>query len=191
MQREDANITSDAFSQSVEHRLRRLRIVAKICSVTGSLILGLLVLLGILVMVVPRVMGVYPYAIVSGSMEPAYPVGSIVYAKSVDGSQLQEGDVAAFWRNDDVIVHRVLSIDESSQELVTKGDANTEADMHPVPYRSVLGRVVFSVPMGGSFLISLGSTVGRLTLGWIVLMGAALCIVGTALRSMVTSKDDG
>lgn len=191
MQREDANITSDAFSQSVERRLRRLRLIAKICSVTGSLILGLLIVLGILVLVVPRIMGVQPYAIVSGSMTPALPVGSVVYAESIDGSQLREGDVAAFWRNDDVIVHRVLTIDEDSQELVTKGDANAEADMHSVPFRNVLGRVVFSLPMGGSFLISLGSTAGRLTLGWIVLMGAALCIVGTALRSMVTSKDDG
>lgn len=46
--------------------------------------------------VVPRVMGMQSYAIISGSMEPAYPTGSLVYAEPAEGAALQAGDVAAF-----------------------------------------------------------------------------------------------
>ena len=69
-------------------------------------------------------------------------------------------------------------------ELVTKGDANDEVDIRPVPYQNVLGRVVFSVPYVGYFLIALGSTPGKLLLGWIVLMGVAFCVVGSVLSSL-------
>ncbi len=55
-----------------------------------------LALVGLGSAVVPRVLGVQPYAIVSGSMEPAYPTGSLVYAQPVAGEDLQVGDVAAF-----------------------------------------------------------------------------------------------
>ena len=48
----------------------------------------------------------------------------------------------------------------------------------------MLGRVVFSVPYVGYFLIALGSTPGKLLLGWIVLMGVAFCVVGSVLSSL-------
>lgn len=186
MTQENENIVSDAFSHSVERRLRRLRAAARICSVVGSLILGILIAVGIGTLVIPRIMGLHPYAIISGSMEPELPIGAVVYAEPADGEQLSEGDIAAFWRNDDVIVHRVLSRDDERGELITKGDANTDPDMHPVPYQNVLGRVVFSFPVAGTLLMALGSTTGKLVLGWVVLMGAALCIAGSLLGSMAT-----
>lgn len=186
MPREEANIASDTFSESVERRLKRLRLAAKVCSVIGSFILGLLVAVGVVVLVLPRLLGLQPYAIVSGSMEPSLPVGTVVYAETTDGEQLCEGDIAAFWRNDEVIVHRILSVDENSGALITKGDANSDPDMHPVPYQNVLGRVVFSMPVAGTMLMMLGSTTGKLILGWVVLLAAALCIAGTMLRSMAS-----
>ena len=170
---------TDAFSRAVERRLARMRVIARLCTAVGALML-----VGLGASVVPRVMGMQSYAIISGSMEPAYPTGSLVYAEPAEGAALQAGDVAAFWRDQDVIVHRVRENVSAEGELVTKGDANDEVDIRPVPYQNVLGRVVFSVPYVGYFLIALGSTPGKLLLGWIVLMGVAFCVVGSVLSSL-------
>lgn len=75
----------DSFSREVERRLARMRAIARLCSLAGGMVLVALALVGLGSAVVPRVLGVQPYAIVSGSMEPAYPTGSLVYAQPVAG----------------------------------------------------------------------------------------------------------
>lgn len=182
------NIAKDSFSREVERRLARMRAIARLCSLAGGMVLVALALVGLGSAVVPRVLGVQPYAIVSGSMEPAYPTGSLVYAQPVAGEDLQVGDVAAFWRDEDVIIHRVDSIDIAGEEFVAKGDANDDVDLRPVLFRDVLGRVVFSVPGVGYFLIALGSVTGKLLLGWVVLMGAALCVLGSVLSNLANRQ---
>lgn len=182
------NIAKDSFSREVERRLARMRAIARLCSLAGGMVLVALALVGLGSAVVPRVLGVQPYAIVSGSMEPAYPTGSLVYAQPVAGEDLQVGDVAAFWRDEDVIIHRVDSIDIAGEEFVAKGDANDDVDLRPVLFRDVLGRVVFSVPGVGYFLMALGSVTGKLLLGWVVLMGAALCVLGSVLSNLANRQ---
>ena len=51
-----------------------------LCSGFGLALLVLVILL-CLPLTVPRLLGYELYAIVTGSMEPAIPVGSVVYAK--------------------------------------------------------------------------------------------------------------
>lgn len=179
----------DAFSQAVERRLVRLRFASRLCSTIGGLILLALAVVAIGSSVIPRVMGMQPYAIISGSMEPAYPTGSLVYADPVEGSSLQAGDVVAFWEEEEVIIHRVKEVDDQTGHLVTKGDANEDVDLRPVPFQNVLGRVVFSVPVVGYFLMALGTTAGLLVLGWVVIMAVALCVVGTILGSLADRRE--
>ena len=179
----------DAFSQAVERRLVRLRVAARLCSTIGGLILLALAVVAIGSSVAPRMMGMQPYAIISWSMEPAYPTGSLVYADPVEGSSLQVGDVVAFWEEEEVIIHRVNEVDDQAGHLVTKGDANEDVDLRPVPFQNVLGRVVFSVPVVGYFLMALGTTAGLLVLGWVVIMAVALCVVGTILGSLADRRE--
>lgn len=193
MSKEASNIVTasrgDAFSRAVERRLARLRVAARLCSALGVVILLALAVVGLGSSVVPRLAGMQPYAIISGSMEPAYLTGSLVYAEPAAGEELQVGDVAAFWRDEDVVVHRVEAVDAEASELVTKGDANAEIDLRPVPYQHVLGRVVFSVPWVGYFLMAMGSTPGKLLIGWVVLMGAAFCIVGSVIGNLADRRE--
>lgn len=193
MLKETPNIAAasqgDAFSRAVDRRLARMRVAARLCSVLGAVILIALAVVGLGSSVVPRLAGMQPYAIISGSMEPAYPTGSLVYAEPAAGEDLQAGDVAAFWHDEDVIVHRVEAVDAEAGELITKGDANAEVDLRPVPYRQVLGRVVFSAPWVGYFLMAMGSTSGKLMIGWIVLMGAAFCIVGSVIGNLADRRE--
>lgn len=189
MQQNDRNTaTRDAFSQGVDRRLARLRALARLFSVLGVLLLAALAVVAVAASVAPRLMGLQSYAIISGSMEPALPTGSLVYAQPVAASELQPGDVAAYRRDQDVIVHRVQTNDVADEELTTKGDANADADVRPVPYAHVLGRVTASVPGIGYFLMVLQSTPGKLLLAWIVLMGAAFCIVGSVLGNLARSR---
>lgn len=174
----------DGFTQQVNKRLARLRLLARVCRVLGVLILTIVVAVALGSSVVPRLLGMQSYAIVTGSMESEYPTGSLVYAVPASGSSLEVGDVAAFVRDENVIVHRVYEIDTEKHELIAKGDANEGVDVRPVPYDHVLGRVVLCVPYGGYFLMAMSETSGKLILGWIVLMGAALCLVGSVVNAL-------
>ena len=73
-------------------------------------------------------------------MEPTIPVGSIVYVKPVDFSEISEGDIISFESGASVVTHRVESIDKEQMLITTKGDANETVDFSPVAYTNVLGR---------------------------------------------------
>ena len=52
-----------------------------------------------------------PYVVLSGSMEPSYKVGSIIYYKSVDEAQLKVGDVITFYSRDKNNILYVYNLD--------------------------------------------------------------------------------
>ena len=165
----------DDLTRDVQRRLSRLRTVSRLCSVVGALLLAVVALLAISATVAPRFMGLQSYAIVSGSMEPSFPVGS---------EALAVGDVAVFWRNDEVVIHRIEENLYEDRELITRGDANEGIDAHPALYENVVGRAVNQIPGIGYFVMALASLPGKLVLGWVVLMGAAFSIIGTAIASL-------
>ena len=98
------------------------------------------------------------------------------------------GDVAVFWRNDEVVIHRVEENLYEDRELITRGDANEGIDAHPAQYENVVGRAVNQIPGIGYFVMALASLPGKLVLGWVVLMGAAFSIIGTAIASLARSS---
>ena len=105
-----------------------------------------------LILVIPKLAGYDAYVVVSGSMEPNIPVGSIVYSKETDPAQLQTGDVIVFImpsRGTTPITHRVVSNDTNKGEIVTKGDANEHEDAAPVTYDNVIGKVAAHIPRVG------------------------------------------
>ena len=110
-----------------------------------------------------RIVGFTPYAVLSGSMEPAFHVGSLIYVKSVDPEDIKVGDAITFRLSgeDTAATHRVIEIDRENQCFYTKGDANETPDASPVPYSSVLGRAVFTVPKLGMFSSWLSSAQGK------------------------------
>ena len=89
----------------------------------------------------PRVLGLTPFVVLSGSMEPTYPVGSLVYVRSVDASELRVGDPVTFTLEgrEAVATHRVIEVDAESASLRTQGDANDEPDGSPVQFASLRG----------------------------------------------------
>lgn len=100
-----------------------------------------------------RLIGLTPYTVLSGSMEPAYPVGSMLYVKKIQPEQIQIGDPITFYMSSGgtVATHRVIAIDQENRQFTTKGDANDAADGSPVGFQSLIGKPVFSIPQLGIF----------------------------------------
>lgn len=110
-----------------------------------------LVALAAMALVGVRVVGLTPYAILSGSMEPAYGVGDLIYVRRADPADIRVGDPITFVLNEDLVVatHRVIEIDPLNQLFYTKGDANEVADGAPVHFNNLLGKPVFAIPALG------------------------------------------
>lgn len=157
---------------------------AKICSGLG-LVLILLVVVICLPLTVPRFLGYELYAIVSGSMEPSIPVGSVVYAKAAEPGEIQPGDVVVFYgghASDTVITHRAVENHSADRELLTKGDANDGNDMLPVSYSNVIGKVELSIPLLGFLLPLITGTSGKIYLAGVLIAGVLFRILGSRLR---------
>ena len=131
-------------------------------------VLGTLLLLSVIALAaplsVPRLMGYEVYEVVSGSMEPAIHLGSLMYVQPGEPSDVAEGEVIAFMRDDAVVAHRVVYNRSSIGEFVTKGDANNVEDPDPVPYDAYIGQVTKTVPMLGQFMSIYASTTGKIYL---------------------------
>lgn len=125
----------------------------------GLLIVILLAVAGILI--VPKLVGYQSLAVLSGSMEPEISVGSIVFIKEEDPSQLKKGDVITYRLSGDTrVTHRIVEIHKEDQTILTKGDANENMDGSPVPFQNVEGKVQFHVPYLGYISIYIKTPVG-------------------------------
>ena len=61
-------------------------------------------------------------AVLSGSMEPTYHVGGLVFVQKVDPSDVEVGDSITFTiGNDTVVTHRVIEVNKEEQSFKTKG----------------------------------------------------------------------
>ena len=69
--------------------------ITKICNFLMSIIIVIMVVIAGLLFV-PRIFGYETFAVISGSMEPNIPVGSIVYSKECTMDDLQVGDSITF-----------------------------------------------------------------------------------------------
>lgn len=126
----------------------------KIWNVITTVLIALIVLMAVMLAGV-RFVGLQVFTVLSGSMEPTYHTGSIIYVKEVDYKSLQIGDPITFMMDEDTIVtHRITEIlpDTEDPEVLrfrTKGDANDAEDGTPVHYKNVIGKPVFSIPKVG------------------------------------------
>ena len=120
---------------------------AMVCAVVAGIVLVLTVL--------PRLTGGAALNVLTGSMTPGIPVGSVVLIRPVDPGTLRVGDVATYQISPDshaLVTHRIIKIKGSGDDLrfIFKGDANRGPDSTPVPPQAIRGEVWFHVPVLGS-----------------------------------------
>ncbi len=130
------------------------RKVKKVWDIVSSVLVGLVVLLAVL-LVGARLVGLQVFTVLSGSMEPTYHTGSLIYVKKVDPSTIKEGQPITFLLDEDTVAtHRVVAIVPDAEDPTvirfrTKGDANEAEDGGLVHYKNVIGTPIFSIPRLG------------------------------------------
>lgn len=140
--------------------------IAHICSVIGTVLLIILII-SCLPLTLPKAFGYQMYTVISGSMEPALPVGSLVYVKYQEPESIEKKDIIAFYGSNEsssIITHRVVYNKKLSGEFVTKGDANKEKDMNPISYNQYMGKVVLMIPVIGGVAQTLTTGSGKIVL---------------------------
>ena len=130
------------------------RSLKKIWNVVSTILVALVVLLALL-LVGARVVGLQVFTVLSGSMEPTYHTGSLIYVKKADPYTIKEGQAITFMLDENTVAtHRVVGIvpDEEDPTVIrfrTKGDANEAEDGSLVHYKNVIGTPIFSIPYLG------------------------------------------
>ena len=158
--------------------------VAVICSALGTAMLIILVIICI-PLTVPRMMGYEIYSVISGSMEPAIPVDSMVYIKTEAPEDMKKDDVIAFYGARDsnaIITHRVVENRIVMGEFITKGDANQTEDMNPVPYDNFIGKVTLSIPKVGGAAQIFTSAAGKIAAVVIIIAALILETAASAIE---------
>lgn len=134
------------------------------------------------------------FRVVTGSMEPTLPVGSLLLCRETAIEEIQEDDIVCFRSKDPMIMgkivtHRVVNVLQSGDGdvlLETKGDANLSADGEFVTRANLVGRVN-DYAKDGNLMASavnvLSDRVGFL----ILILFPTLLIAGFILRSCMMS----
>lgn len=117
----------------------------------------LVALVGVLAVavVVPRIAGATPYTVLTGSMRPHLPPGTLVVVRPIDAKDIRAGDVVTYQLESgkpQVVTHRVVSVAnrlDGSRAFTTQGDANSAPDPKQVRPEQVRGKLWYVVPKLG------------------------------------------
>ncbi len=109
-----------------------------------------LLLICVAIIGVPRLFGIYEFNVLTGSMTPTYPPGTLVFVQQKDPTAIRPGEVVSYIMDEqlNIVTHRVVSNNYDSKTVTTRGDANVSDDA-PVLYQNVVGVVGFSIPYVG------------------------------------------
>ena len=166
--------------------------VAAACSALGTALLILLIVI-CLPLTVPKAFHYHVYTVISGSMEPAIPTGSLVYIKEMEPKDVQVDDVIAFYGTKDaasIITHRVVENRVLMGEFITKGDANEENDMNPVTYNQYMGKMVRSIPKIGGIVQTITGGSGKAAVGCVIGLAIVLEIIAAVLNRRLEDDEE-
>lgn len=151
--------------------------------VTTAVLIVLLSLVAI--MYVPKFMGFNPMIVLSGSMEPTYHVGSLLYVKGTDTDKIKVGDPITFYLDDNetLVTHRVIKIDEETKAFYTQGDANEVEDGSAISPDKVLGVPVFNIPKIGYVADKISGMSGKIMYVTIIVAVLILMLMGDVIWS--------
>ena len=125
-----------------------------------------------------RIVGIDILTVLSPSMEPKYPTGSLIYLVDVDPAKLEVDDVITYRISEKTTAtHRIKEIipDEDDPSIVrfrTKGDNNDDYDGSLVEFEQVEGKVIFCIPLLGHLAMYIQRPPGLY-----VAIGTALAII--------------
>ena len=167
-----------------------VKVVTRICNILSVLMVLAVVAVGA-AMIVPKIMGNDIYAVMSGSMEPYYHVGSVVIVdEHVEPEEVQIGDPITFHLgNGSVATHRVIDIDPEARTFSTKGDANEDPDMAPVSFDNLIGKAGTSIPLIGYLPLYMRTPKGMFSIGAYVIVFILLQLIPEIIKPESAGKE--
>lgn len=172
------------------------RTLLAVATFAGNVLIAAALCAVILLFGVPRVMGWDLVVVLSGSMEPALPVGSVIVVRPVQAVDINVGDIITYRIESDektYVTHRVIEVTGAGSSLAfrTKGDANDNPDEGIVAASAVKGRVWLEIPLVGYLAQQLRTREGFLLLVGIpgsIIIGGELLNIGREVRRLRASK---
>lgn len=129
-------------------------------------------------------------AVISGSMEPTLPYGSLIVISPQN--QYQAEDIVTFHSTGDGAVkrftHRIVSI--SGDLVATKGDANNTIDPEPTSISRAEGKVVVTIPYIGYLVMFFEKSWVKIAAVILVLLWLALELEMAKRRKKVKSENN-
>ena len=163
------------------------KIISTLCNILAiTILIAIILFAGSLVLL--QALGYQPMVILSGSMQPKYLVGGLIFIDyNAEPEKMHVGDVIAFRAGEDVnITHRIVDIDLENRTFTTKGDNNGSADQTPVSFDDMLGESWLYFPELGTLAQKMISTTG-IAVGILILAGLIVLFVIPVL--LAPSKD--
>lgn len=123
-------------------------------ALSGSLLVIVLAL-GVLVIVVPAISGGTALTVLTQSMEPKLPPGTLIIIRPTPIGDIKIGDVLTYQIKSgqpEVVSHRVISRSDDTTgraTFITKGDNNDLPDAKPVQKVQIKGTLWYSIPWLG------------------------------------------
>ena len=154
---------------------------------------------GILLLAVPvaviaalggaRAAGYSAHLILTGSMAPAAPAGSVVLMRPLPAEAVRVGQIVLIPRRDrrrpsPPLMHRVVAIRRDAGRIVaeTKGDANATPDFDPYVIEGYTMTPVVVIPRLGYVLATSTTRGGRVVLALVVVLLAGGFLVGALVK---------
>ncbi len=128
----------------------------QIAKLSLKILLFIILLLSIFTMITSRssiLAGIRSFVVLSGSMESALPVGSMIFVSP--SWPYQKGDIVAFENTESqTVTHRIAAktIDSGSSIFLMRGDANQNPDSELISEGQVLGKQLLMIPYIGYFI---------------------------------------
>jgi signal peptidase len=153
-------------------------------AVTGVVVFALLALAASITLV-PAIAGGHALTVLSGSMEPALPVGSIAVDRPASAKSLRVGDIVTYTPSGEadisgaVITHRIVAIHQAGGEpmFTVKGDNNRFEDRNPVASSQIRGKLWYDVPYLGTARNAVLNKATPLIIGALLLLGTGIWVL--------------
>lgn len=140
-------------------------------------LMTMLVLLAAGIFMIPRLWGWEPLIVMSGSMEPTIPTGSVLFTDTGHRDAM-EGDIITYYLDrgwdeaKKLVTHRVVRAEQTAEGVyyITKGDSNAQEDFVPVSSNQVTGIYVFHIPKAGWIMSKLDRRLLITAALWLLLL---------------------
>jgi len=150
----------------------------------------------VVTIVIPFVANAERFTVLTGSMRPTYPPGTLIVVKPADADELRIGTAITYQLEPGqpaVVTHRITGTSQNGRgerTFITQGDANDSPDREPVIAEQIRGKVWYSIPYLGyvnNWLTGQQRAwiIGTLVIG---LFGYAFVMVVGSVRDGLTTR---